>query len=262
MTRSSNAVAAVRSATAAMGTRFEIVVASTDGYSTHPIVEEALREIEDLHRRLTRFSADSLISHINRTAPFRPVRLDAGTFALLAAAQAVCRQSGGAFDVAVGSGSMILDESTCTVALSSPAVKLDLGGIAKGYALDRAAALLRENGVTAALLHGGTSSVVAIGSPPDAAAWRVALAHGHRFPFIDLCDAALGVSRPHAQINAEHTHITDARNGADIAAKRFAVVVGPSACLADAWSTALAVLGERPPGLSRDWTTFIELEHE
>jgi len=175
LTRSSNAVAAVRSATAAMGTRFEIVVASTDGYSTHPIVEEALREIEDLHRRLTRFSADSLISHINRTAPFRPVRLDAGTFALLAAAQAVCRQSGGAFDVAVGSGSMILDESTCTVALSSPAVKLDLGGIAKGYALDRAAALLRENGVTAALLHGGTSSVVAIGSPPDAAAWRVAL---------------------------------------------------------------------------------------
>jgi FAD:protein FMN transferase len=253
---------AVRGAVAAMGTRFELVIASEDERAVRPLLEEALREIEDLHVRFTRFSRDSLISHINRTAARSAVRLDRPTFALFTCAEQVRVLSNGAFDITLGSGSVILDERNCSIAFGSPNVAIDLGAIAKGYALDRAAQILRDGGITSALIHGGTSSVLAIGAPPDAPAWRVGLARGHRLPFVDLCDAALSVSRPFSQLRDGKTHIVDPRSHAGIAERRFAVVIGPSACAADAWSTALAVLGERPGSLGAEWTTMIETEHE
>jgi FAD:protein FMN transferase len=252
----------VRGAVAAMGTRFEVVLASEDVQLVQPVLEEALREIEDLHARFTRFSRSSLIAHINRTAARSPVRLDRSTFALFRCAEDVRILSQGAFDITIGTGAIVLDETDCSIALENTDVTLDLGAIAKGYALDRAAQILREGGVTSALIHGGTSSVLAIGAPPEAPAWRVGLARGHRLPFIDLCDAALSVSRPFSQIRDGKTHIVDPRSQAGIAERRFAVVIGPSACAADAWSTALAVLGERPASLSEEWTTIIETEHE
>lgn len=255
------AVVPARFATAAMGTRFEIVVAD-DEEIVRPVVEEALREIEDLHTRLTRFARASLLSHINRNAAHAPVRLDRATFELFAAAQIVTEQSGGAFDIAMGKGRILLDREACTIAFANPLCALDLGAIAKGYALDCAAAILRAGGVRSALLHGGTSSVVAIGAPPHASAWRVALAHGRALPHVDLRDAALSVSRPFSQVGPDGSaHIVDPRTGASVQERRFAVVAGPSACLADAWSTALAVLGQRPGALTNEWTTSIEIEH-
>lgn len=244
-----------------MATRFEIVLAGTDEQSAQCIAEEALREISELHDRLNRFATNSLIAHINRTAAFQPVRVDAATFGLLRAAQTVCEQSKGAFDVALGSGRFILDDASFTIQFEHGGVALDLGGIAKGFALDRAGAILRAEGVTSALLHGGTSSVLAIGSPPGADAWRVQLAHGAR-RCIALADGALSVSRPHAQMRDGHTHIIDPHTRQSIAQRCCAVVKGPSACLADAWSTALAVLGERPQALSAEWMTSIEVEND
>src|SRR5688572_8994317 len=181
-----------------MGTRFELVVAG-DEHQLRPVIEEAIREIEELHSRFTRFARDSLLSHINRTAFITPVRLDRGSFALFAAAQQVAFESGGAFDITLGSGTFALNAAACTIAFDRQDVTLDLGAIAKGYALDRAAAILRAGGVASALLHGGTSSVLAIGAPPDAGSWRVGLARGHQLPWVELRDAALSVSRPFAQ---------------------------------------------------------------
>jgi FAD:protein FMN transferase len=255
------AATAVRAATAAMGTRFELVVAG-DEHELRPVLEEIIRDIEELHARFTRFARDSLLAHINRTAHQTPVRLDRGSFALFAAAQQVASQSGGAFDVTLGSGAFILDPIACTIAFDRPGVTLDLGAIAKGYALDRAAASLREAGVVSALLHGGTSSVLAIGAPPDADAWRIGLARGHQRPWVDLRDAALSVSRPFAQTFDGKAHIRDPRSDTPVQERRFALVIGPSAALADAWSTALSVLGARPAELSAEWFTSIEIEHE
>jgi thiamine biosynthesis lipoprotein len=258
---SATATTAVRAATAAMGTRFELVVAGDD-HELRPVLEEAIREIEELHAKLTRFARDSLLSHINRSAAHAPVRLDRPTFELFAAAQSVHAASGGAFDITLGTGIVVLDPHTCTIAFDRASVALDLGAIAKGYALDRAGAILREGGVTSALLHGGTSSVLAIGAPPDAGAWRVGLARGHKLPWVELCDAALSVSRPFAQTVDGAAHILDPRTDTSVQERRFALVVGPSATLADAWSTALSVLGARPAALTAEWITSIEVEHE
>lgn len=245
----------------AMATRFEIVLASHDEPAARSIAEEALQEISDCAQQLDRFRPYSMLSHINRTAAARAVPLDAVTFELLRHAETVREQSNGAFDVTLGSGRYFLDPIAFTVRFEHPGVTLDLGGIAKGHALERAAALMRAHGVTSALLQGGTSSVVGIGAPPDAAAWRIKVAHVNE-QYVELKDAALSVSRPHSQTRGDRTHIIDPRTRQSIGARRCAVVTGPSATLAEAWSTALAVLGHRAPALTEEWHTSIELEND
>ena len=263
----------MRLATAAMGTRFELALAGRSERQLRAIGEAALEEIEQCHRRLTRFEPDSLLSHIHRTAYAQPVRLDADTFALFQDALAVQHASGGAFDVAVGRSmdawlageqqraastgpAFTLDPSTFTIQLLRPDVGLDLGAIAKGHALDLAARVLRENDVTCALLHGGTSSVIAIGAPPDAEGWRVRLGRSERAHEILLRDRALSVSSPAGGDAAARGHIIDARTGTSVAPTGMVAVSGPGARLADAWSTALVILGDRPAELGEEWYTY------
>src|SRR6185503_2597665 len=76
---------------------------------------------------------------------------------------------------AVGMKNVELCEEDFTIRFKRRGVELDLGGYGKGYAIERAIDILRENGVTSALLHGGTSSIFALGAPPLEAGWKIAL---------------------------------------------------------------------------------------
>ena len=153
-------------------------------------------------------------------------------------------------------GGVVLDEVAPTVRFTRAGLALDLGGIAKGHGLDLAAASLRENGVERALLHGGTSTVVAIGAPPDQAAWRVQVGPDQQAPVAELVDCCLSVSAPAGRVarrgDREVHHVLDPRTGSSAVPARLAAVIAPSARVADAWSTALLI----EPELTRD------LEHE
>jgi thiamine biosynthesis lipoprotein len=216
-----------------MGTRFELVLPA--GEMARAIGEAALAEVEDCHRRLSRFEESSLVSRIMREGHQAPVRLDRDTFALFADAMRVWRDSSGAFDITVPARAMDaieLDPGGCTIRLRSQGVPLDLGGIAKGHALDLAARVLTEHGVASAFLHGGTSSAIGIGAAPGAAGWRVELSGGSE---VLLRDRALSVSavwegNPHPTL--------DPRTGREVPGPRRAVVTGPSARMCDALSTA------------------------
>jgi thiamine biosynthesis lipoprotein len=255
-------------ATTAMATRFELVILSGRA-DLRAAGEAALDEILLWHARLNRFAPDSLVSHINRTAADAPVRLDRDTFALFADAARVWRDSGGAFDITiapamqahggaaapavplrharVGAGAVVLDDDEWTLRFASAAVSIDLGGIAKGHALDCASAVLRAHGVDAALLHGGTSSIVALGAPAGNEGWRVATGPEPGAPVVTMRDEAISVSASAAyRTSSAVRQILDARTLQGIETPRRAVVVGPSARVADAWSTALAVLGRVP----------------
>ncbi len=246
----------MRFALAAMGTRFELVLGPAEPPSARGAAEAALEEIEQCGRRLSRFAPDSLLAHLARIPAGTPVPLDADTFALFADARRVYDASDGAFDPTGPArcvGAVVLDPAGQTVTLTRGGIPLDFGGIAKGHALDLAARVLREAGVRSAFLHGGTSSAVAIGTGASAAPWRVAL-RGGRSDVIGLSDAALSVSaawrgNPHPTV--------DPRTGRRVPAPRRAAVIGPSARLADAWSTAALVLGRRPPGLGDAWECLV-----
>jgi len=156
----------------------------------------------------------------------------------------------------VGMKRVQLDALTRTVRFERDGVMLDLGAIGKGYAVECAGGILREAGVTSALIHGGTSTVCAIGNPPDAPGWKVAIelpppalrpsAMAEVAP-VDLMDEAMSVSaiwgrcfESHGQI---HGHVIDPRTGQPTAGALLAMVALPSGTETDALSTALLTLG-------------------
>jgi thiamine biosynthesis lipoprotein len=245
----------LRFATHAMATRFEIVLDVEPSREMQSIGEAVIAEIERLHTLLSRFDPRSLVSHINRSAYARPVRVDAATFQLLSDAHAVWRDSAGAFDPTCGTGmdGVVLDPVSHSVTFTHEHTSLDLGGIAKGHAVQIVADMLREFGAGRAFVHGGTSSVAAVGTPRDEPrGWAVTIAPNHARTFY-LEDSALSASS-----SALREHIIDPAGRAFAEPVRIAVVTGPCARLADAWSTALVVARTRPPKLGAEWSTYIE----
>lgn len=126
-------------------------------------------------------------------------------------------------------------------------MSIDLGAAGKGHAIDDAGGALRAQGITSALLHGGTSSIHAIGAPPDAGAWTIAWAPSHLRRTFAQRDGALSVSAAHGKAftNDGHVygHVIDPRTGWPTDAAFSAVVTGPGSLECDALSTALLVLG-------------------
>jgi thiamine biosynthesis lipoprotein len=277
-------------ATFAMGTRFELLF---DG--AREVGESALAIVDECDARYSLFRSDSLLARINRDAFERPVRVDDETFELLSACRELRDATDGAFDVCVEPwmrsrgfrgaasesngerGTFELDVPTRSVRFTTSNTALDLGAIAKGHALDLAAAELRACGVKTAFMHGGTSSVIAIGTPPGERGWRVALGTDADAPIAVLRDDALSVSAPRGRTIASNGvpigHILDPRDGTPVALTSFAAAVGASARTAEAWSTALLVLAARsdraprvPPALQyvlrRDAAAEWTLDHE
>lgn len=268
----------------AMGTRFEFALWGSDEVRLRAAGEAAVEEILHWHRRLSWFDRGSFVSHVNRHAGAGAVACDREFFCLPLLCRAVWGDSGGAFDPTVaallrasgfrgtprdgaaigrallqtGFGAVELDEARLTVRFSRPGIGLDLGAVGKGWALDRARDVLAESGVTSGLLHGGTSSVLAIGAPPDEDSWPIAVGRRPDAPVLHLCDGALGVSGGHGRVIEEngnsYGHVLDPRTGRSAVSGGLAAVIAESAALADAWSTALLVapdlLTDLPTGLT------------
>lgn len=254
-----------RLATLAMGARFELVLEGRDLAHARAAGEAALEELERCDARWSLFRSDSLIARVNRDAGQREVQLDHETFALLEACAQLRERTAGAFDVALGArmahlgfrgerrdfaeggcGAFELCAQRRTIRFTRNATQLDLGAIGKGEALDRAAQVLRESGIERALMHGGTSSVVALGAPPNAAGWRVGLEGFEPPRAVELCDRSLSVSAPRGRTThhagREVGHLVDPHTGAPVELGLRVAALAPSGREAEAWSTAAAVL--------------------
>ncbi|RNC80869.1 MAG: FAD:protein FMN transferase [Phycisphaera sp.] len=264
----------LRLALDAMGTRFELLIAS-DGpaHDLRAAGEEALDVICDWHNRLSAFDKGSIVNLINQHAGERAVRVDRDMLDLLIACSKWDEETGGVFDIALGSlmsqlgfrgqaGSnstpafgmsyLEINEEESAVFVTHPEVRLDFGAVAKGWAIDEACRVLQELGVTNALLHGGTSTAKAIGSRPDGQPWQVRTDAETDAPVVFLTDSALSVSAPRGRLNeAGQGHVIDPRTGEPTRGAQLGGAAVYSAAESDAWSTALLVLGERP-GSMRD----------
>ena len=198
-------MATVTLARHAMATRFEMVLHGGNAVALRAAGEEALAEIERLETQLSLYRNTSEIAHVNARAAKQAVRVTPSLFALLQHAQKLHQESSGAFDITIaplvrcwgfmgGSGRfpdpaelaearanvgmhlVQLRAQDFTVQFAREGVMLDLGAIGKGYAIECAAEVLRDAGITSALLHGGTSTVYGLGQPPEAEFWKVAVA--------------------------------------------------------------------------------------
>ena len=213
-----------------------------------------------------------------------PVALDEATLDVLEEALLCSADSGGAFDCTIapvmdawgfgGSGenyrvpggeelaallplvdssALLVDRDAGTAQLTQSGMEVDLGGIAKGYAADSLTALLAEYDVSGALLDLGSSTMAALGERPGGGAWRIALRDPadaqQRLGVLSLQDQSLSTSgsyeRYFTQDGVTYHHILDPETGYPAETGILSVtVVGENAALADAWSTALFVLGE------------------
>lgn len=283
----------VRAACFAMGCRFEVLLAGDDAPRLRAAADDALAEVAALHDRLSAFDPASTVARIADRAFLEPVPVAGDLFDLLTLCAQVHHDSDGAFDptiaplmhlwgfrgmprthppadaelaaarAAVGMHRLTLHpasgDATCAVRASRPGVRLDLGAVAKGFAIDAALRILREHAVPAALIHAGTSSVGALGTPPGQDAWLVRVRPHAPGPslLVRLRDHCMGVSEPsgrtvtfagetRGRAGQVMGHVLDPRTGRPTSGADAAVVIADSAAFADAWSTALLVLAQAP----------------
>jgi thiamine biosynthesis lipoprotein len=237
----------------AMGTWFAVRLVGDDPEHLAAVAEAALDEVERIERLLSRFDPRSEIARINRDAGGRAVLVDREVLEILLICQAAWERTEGYFDVTAGQGTFAavsLHPPARKVRFEQPGVALDLGGIGKGYALDRAAEILRAQGIGSAFLHGGTSSVLALGSDENGRPWTVAV----RDPFapaalaaelfrIDFVECGFSCSATRAAGQAV-SDLVDPRTGAALAGRSACVAVARNATQAEVFSTALLCMGK------------------
>ncbi|MFA5238700.1 MAG: FAD:protein FMN transferase [Phycisphaerae bacterium] len=251
----------------AMATVFEVIIVHGDSRYAQQAAWAAFDELDKLERRLSRFIENSDVSRINNLAAEQPLQLSLEAFECLQLCVSLYDQTGGAFDVTVGSlmGCWLdenkavrcpseeeinsvrqhtglhlieLDEAGHTVRLLTSPVQIDLGGIGKGYAIDKMAELLNDWSIDIALINGGYSSVFALGKPMDTKGWHLTLSS----PKQVLSHFYLQDSSVSGSGLLKGRHIIDPRTARPVDGKRSAWACAPTAAVADALSTAFMVM--------------------
>ena len=243
-------------------------------------VEDALDEVDRIDRLMSHYKVESPLSRVNREAARHSVTVEPELFDFITDAMRYSRNSGGAFDITVGplmkawgffrgDGRMpsaeelasarrhvgaehvILNETAKSVGFDDSGVELDLGGIAKGYAVDRAVGLLRERRISAALISAGGSTIYALGSPPGRDGWDVMIqdpvAPQKVARTLRLKDRALSVAgsseKSFESGGVRYSHIMDPRTGRPVQGILSVAVLASSGTAGDALDDALFVLG-------------------
>jgi thiamine biosynthesis lipoprotein len=262
----------------AMGTTFEIMLAEEDEDYARQISQAVFAEIDRIKDLINRFNPTSEIGQINRLRAGQSLRIGVETYECLKTALMVQSQTNGAFDINVGSlmkyrdaqisesrsprtdiqKQLELSQKSRGYAvkylpakeMEKPAeLNLDLGGIGKGYALDCTREILSDWGVERALVHGGSSTVLAVGTPPEGEGqrkgWPVGIGGDWECPNTPkkffLKDRALSGSGT----EVKGDHIFDPRTNKPAKGHRAAWVSHPSTAVADAFSTAFMVMNTK-----------------
>jgi thiamine biosynthesis lipoprotein len=270
-----------------MGVEFEVVLYAASPDRASAAIEKAMRRIAELDKVLSDYDLDSELSRLSATSAvsgspagvFPSVKLSDDLWTVLAEAQEISRASGGAFDVTIGPltklwrrarrwkelpeaealaaarastgyASLRLNPTSRTAQLLKPNMRLDLGGIAKGYAADEAVRAVVGCGIPRVLVR-ASGDIVAADPPPGERGWRVGIAplDPDQPPtrFVELAHRGISTSgdaRQHLVVNGRrYSHIIDPRSGECVGGRSSVTVLAPRGTLADALATAASVLG-------------------
>ncbi len=266
-----------------MGTTFRIVLYADHPQRAESAAKAAFARLAELNAILSDYDPNSELSRLSNASqmgPTGPIAVSDDLWRVLEAAQTMSQRSDGAFDVtvgpyvrlwrrerrqgvlprprrlaearaAVGYRHLQLDPQERTVRLLVPNMRLDLGGIAKGYAVDEALACLKQRGIEHALVDGG-GDVAVSSPPPDRDGWRIALqsldaANAPAMGYLrgsHLAVATSGDTYNYIEIDGvRYSHIIDPATGLGLTDRIGVTVVARDCMTADALASAVSVLG-------------------
>ncbi len=278
----SNALARFEFTEAHMAVDFRIVLYSPDEATANQAAAAAFARIKQLDEMMSDYKPDSELSRLSDTAPSpQAVHVSDDLWRVLTRSKEASEQTSGAFDCtvgpvvklwrrarrtgelpsaeaisaareAVGYRSLELDSKQHAVRLLKPKMRLDLGGIAKGYAADAALVVLKQRGIRRALVAG--SGDIAVGDPPPGRkGWRIGIAPldpkdpPSRYVLVaNVGVSTSGDSLQHVEIGGRrYSHVIDPRTGMALTDHCSVTVVAPDAIASDALSTGISVLGPK-----------------
>jgi thiamine biosynthesis lipoprotein len=207
----------------AMATVFEVHAVHPDARYAAQAAQAAFELADRLEGELSRFRANSDIGRVNALSAGGSTSVSPSAMDCLVIARHVFDLTGGAFDVSIGTGlaSLELDADNFMVGTTRSGVRIDLGGIGKGYAVDLMAELLEEWGLDLALVHGGFSSLLALEAPAGLDGWPLTLSDpadpSRVLARLSVSQTALGASGLR-----KGDHIVDPRSGEPVRRRRGA----------------------------------------
>jgi thiamine biosynthesis lipoprotein len=263
-----------------MGTRFKIIVYAPDEATVERAVRAAFARVAELDGIMSDYKPASELMRLCTKSGGDPVPVSDDLWTVLERAQEVAKRSGGAFDVTVGPivrlwrlarrtkelpdkedlerakalvgyEKVKLDPKGHTVQLLKAGMRLDLGGIAKGYAADQALLVLKKHGLSRALVAAGGD--IAVGdAPADADAWKIGISpvedpESKPKKYLLLTNAAVSTSGDAEQYveigGTRYSHIVDPKTGLGLVGRMTATVVAPNGLTSDPLTKVVAVLG-------------------
>ncbi len=258
-----------------MGTRVDIALYAPNQRTAERAATAAYARFAELEQIMSDYRPASELMRVCEKAGGGPVRVSRELFTVLERAREVAELSGGAFDITcgplvrlwrearstgelpseiaisearklVGWSRVRMDGKARTAEVETPGMRLDLGGIAKGYACDQALTAMRRHGVSRAMVTAGGDIAVS-GPPPEKPGWHISI-RGHSGPALVVRDRAVSTSgdaEQFVEIGAKrYSHIVDPRTGIGVTSRIQATVIARRGLASDPLATACCVLGE------------------
>jgi FAD:protein FMN transferase len=262
-----------------MGVPFKIVVYAPSDEAANRAAAAAYARVAALNAILSDYEDDSELSRLSRGAPHaEPVKVSDDLWYVLSRSQELSKATDGAFDITVGPlvqlwrrarrqkelprpdrlrralattgyQALELDPDRHTTRLTKPNMRLDLGGIGVGYAVDEAMKVLIERGIRSAMID-ASGDIAVREAPPGHKGWTIGLsrdADGRSTRFISLVNAALTSTSDEVQYveidGVRYSHIVDPKTGLGLTDRISATVIAPDCTTADSYDTAIAVMG-------------------
>jgi thiamine biosynthesis lipoprotein len=259
-----------------MGTVYEIAVYDDQPERASRAIDKAFAEIVRLDAMLSNYKPDSDLSRLNRDAHYHAEKVPIDLYRVIEESVRYSKVSDGKFDITVAPlvdlwkaalrGERVPTEAEqeklracvgyekielippASVEFHSPCMRIDVGSIGKGYAVDRAVAILRANGIVNALVDAGQSTIYGMGAPPGKSAWEVHLRDpSNRVdPQVMLSENSVSTSEqtPASLLGIETAgHIIDPENGKPLETKYALSIVAKTGTASDALSTTLLLVG-------------------